>query len=272
MLKRCLFLLAFLISFNLYAQESNSETEEMHTDRPSKGDGAKVVSVGTIQLESGFFYQKDRTRKYKEEIFYFPETALRIGIFKKAEFRFKTRLEQDRISYPGSQGQVKSAFKTGTGLGEISCGFKLNIIEKKESESALAFQAETNIPIESEPYRTRVLEPLIKIIGQKKISEKLFTQTNIGVEIQDRGGDKITYTINPVYTLGFGYFLTDKFVIFGEANGIRKPDAPFQHGLDGGFAYRILPNLQLDAFGGFGLNEEAPDFFLNTGLCFRLPK
>ena len=39
--------------------------------------------------------------------------------------------------------------------------------------------------------------------------------------------------------------------------------------MDGGLTYLIKNNIQVDAYGGLGLSENANDFFLGTGIAFK---
>jgi len=41
------------------------------------------------------------------------------------------------------------------------------------------------------------------------------------------------------------------------------------HFINGGFTYLITNNLQIDWRAGFGVNEEAEDFFTGVGLSWR---
>jgi hypothetical protein len=43
----------------------------------------------------------------------------------------------------------------------------------------------------------------------------------------------------------------------------------FDSFLDGGIAYLINNNLQLDLYSGFGKNDEVKDFFVSAGISWR---
>ncbi|MBI2435836.1 MAG: transporter, partial [Candidatus Hydrogenedentes bacterium] len=44
------------------------------------------------------------------------------------------------------------------------------------------------------------------------------------------------------------------------------------HSLDGGFTFLLRENIQWDLFVGVGLSDDADDWFVGTGLCFRFPR
>ena len=46
-------------------------------------------------------------------------------------------------------------------------------------------------------------------------------------------------------------------------------DAPREHYMDGGFAYQVNNDLQLDVRVGFGVNDSADDYFAGLGLIYR---
>ena len=45
-----------------------------------------------------------------------------------------------------------------------------------------------------------------------------------------------------------------------------------EHLLDGGLTYLLRDNLQLDAFAGIGLSQDADDWFAGAGVTLRLPR
>lgn len=261
-------LLVFQISF---AQDQKTEEDYLETDRPSISDAPTVVPPGTFQLETGFFYQQDEEYYGKEKEFHYPETALRIGLFKRTELRLKAELKHYRFSLK-NRPEPLSDLKSPTGFDNISAGFKVQLIDKKDSGTNLALQIETTIPIESKEYRSREPEPELRLAIAQALTDKLSLHMNLGTRFQDPGGDVLKHTIDPLYTFSLAYELNKKLELFTEVYGQRESQSPFEHGFDTGFGYKLTPNLEIDAYGGLGLNEEAPDFFISTGVSFRLPK
>ena len=45
-----------------------------------------------------------------------------------------------------------------------------------------------------------------------------------------------------------------------------------RHLLDAGATFLMIPNVQLDASGGIGLNSAAEDWFAGVGLSVRVPR
>jgi hypothetical protein len=88
---------------------------------------------------------------------------------------------------------------------------------------------------------------------------------NLGAEWEAETGPGYFYTA----ALGIG--LTEKVGMFVEGFGLFATGADNKHLADAGFTWLLLPNLQFDISGGIGLNEAASDFFISTGLSYRIP-
>jgi Putative MetA-pathway of phenol degradation len=90
------------------------------------------------------------------------------------------------------------------------------------------------------------------------------TQTG-GITGKDTAAD-FTYTALLGYTLAPE---VDTYLEFFGSFPLEEQDDG--HGFDAGVALRVLPTVQLDLFGGVGLNDAAVDVFISAGLSFRLP-
>ena len=66
--------------------------------------------------------------------------------------------------------------------------------------------------------------------------------------------------------------LTDRLGTYFEYFGFypNADDMDAAHSMNGGFTYLITDNLQFDIRAGFGLNEEADDFFTGAGFSWRI--
>ena len=99
---------------------------------------------------------------------------------------------------------------------------------------------------------------------QHTLSESIGLGYNIGAEWD--GFSNIPYWI---YTLSPGFNIGKNWYAYIEASGaFRKNEKP-QHGIDGGFGYYINDNFKIDISSGFGLTENATDWYSAAGLSFR---
>lgn len=73
-----------------------------------------------------------------------------------------------------------------------------------------------------------------------------------------------------IYTLAYGYSISDKFGAYAEVYGDLPEDSKANHLWDAGVTYLISNNLQLDASFGTSFTE-GQDLLLSAGVSFRIP-
>jgi hypothetical protein len=114
----------------------------------------------------------------------------------------------------------------------------------------------------------RALHPaaIMRFAFSHTLSDRFSFGYNLGAEWEAETGPGYFYTA----ALGIG--LTEKVGMFVEGFGIFATDAPNEHLADAGFTWLVLPNLQFDVSGGVGLNDAAGDYFISTGLSYRIPR
>ena len=56
---------------------------------------------------------------------------------------------------------------------------------------------------------------------------------------------------------------------FGFYPGGADDEGDTKNFINGGFTYAVNDDLQLDILAGFGLNDDAEDFFTGVGISFR---
>jgi hypothetical protein len=59
---------------------------------------------------------------------------------------------------------------------------------------------------------------------------------------------------------------------FVEVYGWLPEDQLPDHRFDGGLTFPVRRNLQFDVSGGIGLSDISPDYFVNAGFAWRIPK
>ena len=253
------------------AQDLEISKSPIISDRPGQHTEARTVGRGNFQLESGFKLLKESRYYRKEEEFHFPKIAIRYGLSNRFELRLQGQLQRNQASYYSSAGQHLMDRNSGPGINNIRLGTKFQILNDIKNGNALAVQFESKLPIETDQFRSRFLEPELKLAFRKELSGSFAFLLNVGFDIQDPGGDNIVLALSPIYAFTLQYS-RNNFLIFSEVFGQANFGDAYQHCFDFGAAYRFSDNLQLDAYTGFGLSEEAPDFFASVGISFRLPK
>ncbi|MBK0403830.1 transporter [Adhaeribacter sp. BT258] len=272
MKKLILALLALFTLETAFAQtETTPEYEEIETDRPGVGNAATVVPQGALQAEIGLQFQNDETNFYSDKEYLLPEVLIRYGLLNFLELRLRGQLTHRVLDLTGP-ALPENRF-TDTGLNRVMLGTKVQFLKNQGARPDLALQADFELPAGDETLKADQVQPKLRLNFKNRLSQALSLNYNVGVEWEENFNTKTgeNYKRFGLYTLGLGYKITETFQIFGEAFGeLHQND--MQQSFDAGLAYKLKPNFQLDAYGGVGLSEEAPDYFVSAGVSYRLPK
>ena len=245
----------------------NPYDEPLTTDRPDFTESATTVGRGVFQLEMGYLYGEasetggDRFRTHA-----YPNSLLRVGLFRDwLEFRLGWLVLDERRTGGGQRS-------SNVGSEDMQVGVKLALTEQCGLWPETAAILQMSLPTGDSLYTAdRVLFGAAWIY-----STELNDHWSIGGQTQfNQAIDELDH----VYT-EFGQSavtslaLTESLSCFVEwfalvPHSALASSAEPVHFLDGGFTYLLSNNLQYDVSAGIGLNDDAADYFLGTGLSVR---
>jgi hypothetical protein len=229
-------------------------TTDIETDRPDQTETPYSVGKKMFQAENGF-----TVAKYDDNFKgYGLVSLLRFGLSEKFELRAEVTSENLRF---GNNNFSK-------GLLPLEIGFKVNIAEEKGILPKTSLITHLVLPkAASKDYKATYVVPNFRFTMQHSLSKKQSFSYNLGGEW---GADDKKFT--PLYTLATGYDITNKLYGYIELFGFFPQKQIAEHSFDGGLAYLVKPNLQIDISAGVGLTKTAPQNYWALGLSFRLPK
>ena len=237
--------------------------QELITDRPDQTESAVTVPPGRVQAELGWTHSEDEERGADLELDEVAGTLVRIGLARRLELR---------LGWDGHlDGSLNGADFDGSGDGEV--GVKYVLQEGSEAGLRIALLVSSTVPIGEDAVTSDAFDPSFRLLLAQDLSERVSLGWNVGIEWESVEGDRLSRAI---YTLALGLALTDRWGAFVEIFGDvplsdGDPDRDGTASLDGGLTCLLRNNLQLDLAAGFGLNDEAPDWFVGVGVSFRLP-
>jgi hypothetical protein len=251
---------------------------QIETDRPNFTASPNVVPKGALQIETGFVWENDKqslagiVSAPKGSVITFRNltvntTLLRFGLTDNIELRFNTSFNNNREIFSDGFSSQDNVTKS-KGFSTSFIGFKTNLY--KNDKLSIGFLGHLYIPELTSGDFTRE-NSLLNVAPEFLIP--------LTYEITDRFGVALQYgltwdgaTANPTftYTLALGYSITDKLSFYLEPYGFIIDKGEEIHSINGGFTYLINNNFQVDLTGGLGLNESAPDNFVNCGASFLL--
>lgn len=267
-MKKIVAILFFALTVPLYlmAQNTGGEVTELQTDRPTRAQGASVVPRPTVQIETGFEYQKDETGMLKQKELLYPEMLIRIGILKNAELRINAAYKQKREKY---LPEVTRATSIISGFSEVQVGAKVIVFKGGGALPQIGVLGNLTLPAGTKEFRPPHIAPEGRLLINSQLTDKIELNYNVGYRKRQEAD---TYQNQALYAVTGTLELTDKLKYFVEVFGQKPKADKAEHQLDTGFMFKIISNLQVDLIGGTHINETTPDAFVGGGLTWRLPR
>lgn len=245
--------------------------DNLITDRPDFTESTEAIPIGRFQLELGYTFTYDREDDVRVRDHTAPELLLRMGIVEDFELRFAWAgysYTETRDTVRNDAGRRVSSESWEQGANDFELGFKLKIAEQNGLRPNLAILGAMTFPTGSSHISPGDVEPLVGLLWAYDLSDDvaLAGQFLVGTPVED--GRRY---VQSAASLSLGVSLTERLGTYIEYYGIyhNTRESDCAHTVNGGFTYLITNNLQFDIRAGFGLNEEADDFFTGAGLSWR---
>ncbi len=255
--------LIYLISLVSVSQNTSepTETEALVTDRPDATESPSTVAPGFIQIETGGFYERFEDNGITSESYTFNTTLVRLGLLDNLELRVGWDFVEGKTSVNGN-----TLDNVTSGFNPLLFGTKIAIAEEEGWKPEIGFLGHLYLPFTaSENYRPETTGVDFRFAFAHTLSEKSSLSYNLGAQWRD-DSPEAAY----IYTLSYGYSITEKFGAYLEIYGDFPEDSKPNHLWDSGLTYLLSNNVQLDATVGSGITE-GQDVLLSAGVSFRLP-
>ena len=242
----------------------DDEEEPIATDRPDFTEASSTVGLGRTQFEFGYTFIHDEAAGVELDEHSFPELLTRIGMFAEwFEFRIAWNYTHERISGAG----IGSATD---GAEDLYLGCKLALFLQDGWMPEVAIVPQMTVPTGARAFTSDEVMPGVNLLYGWDVTEWLtFAGSTQGNRAMDETGD---FYDEYAQSLTVGLSLTEKLGMYNEVFGILPHGAVVtgpQYYYNGGFTYLVNNNFQLDVRAGWGLNDQANDFFAGTGGAIR---
>jgi hypothetical protein len=224
--------------------------EALVPDRPGFGANPATVPAGFVLLEGGY----DFTNASDEDTNDAPVLLFRAGLTPKVELR----LGWDGYSSNGVEGTLNTR-----------AGFKIDALDQNGFVPDLAVIPEVVLPTGDDEVASDKVEPEVRFAGNYQLTDSLAWGGNLnfaarrGEESDERFLEFAGSTVLSIaYTPSFGSYV-EYYTILPD-----DPVAADNHSIKGGVTYIIGGILQLDAFAGTGLDDDADDLFGGGRIVF----
>lgn len=250
---------------SVHAQDTPTEDtggkEEMVTDRPDQTESAMIVPKHSIQVETGFMFEHDEpTARASINNLTYNTTLLRIGLNQYFELRVIQEYLGSKVELGGDEVKMN-------GFSPLSIGAKIKVARGNRWVPETAFLGHITFPTGQDGFDQTHISGDFRFSMEYDLCERFSLGINLGGET-----DGETPNFTGIYTLVVGYSPIDRLGFFVESYGFitHKADMPHDHRFNAGSTFSITNLVQLDLSGGVGLSDQSPDYFISTGISFRL--
>jgi len=255
--RRLLFAVGVLLGVSGAALADDDDT--ICTDRPDFVESSFVVGAGRQQIETSLAYERVRRSEADPHAWTTP-TLVRIGLGEALEARVET----------DGWTRLRSAGTTTQGMSELSLGTKWALPVHGAAGATQALLLHVDLPTGNPAFQGRGARPSLRWAMEWEPSPGNAIGFMPGVVWDTtEDGDR---NLGVLAGLTYGHAWTDTLRSFVEVVGEDLRDtreAPLQARLDGGMAWLLSPQVQIDCAAVLGMTRDSPDLALTTGLSVR---
>ena len=231
------------------------------SDRPGIYCGAQTVGKGVFHIETGFSYDRLTEAPVSREGWFFP-MVLRLGLVQDLELRLKT----------AGPGRARTAIGD---LGQTESGFSSPVVEVKWKfldleETRLAVLLAADLEAGTKAFRPPRTQPAVNLASDFSLGDSYSLNANLGV-ISAWDPDTQVRFAQPFYTIALWRSISSPASLFIETFGTysHREEKRWQNLINGGLAYLVNGDLQLDVSLARGLTSATSDWTLATGISLR---
>ena len=251
--------------------EAADLTEPLVTDRPDFTESTDAVPRGRFQLEMGYTFTYDREEKDRVRNHTAPEFLLRVGLFDDFELRLGWE------GYSWSENQFEGQTRGGRsvirenwtqGSNDVLIGFKYKFFEQDGLRPHFGIIGALSMPSGSSSVSSGDVDPELVLLWAYDVTDWFSVAGNVGMAVPTEESGRFLQTSS---SLSAAFAVSDEVGTYVEYFGFypNADNSDAAHSLNAGVTYLITDNFQLDVRAGFGLNEEADDFFTGVGFSWR---
>jgi hypothetical protein len=205
----------------------------IQTDRPGQAINPNTISKGMFQMQQGFDYFGSNLARLKSNGF-LTEQVVKYGVFQHLELNGLFVYQLDK----------QNTTPLSNGISSLHLGFRVHLTVQKKAMPSSGFQLRIKVPKLDREYGQKYVTPQAIYSFSYSLPKAMSLTGNL---ILDFDGNDFT----PIggYVANFGFPIYKKLSGFVENYGsISK--GRFITKFDGGLAYLINQNIQVDLYGG----------------------
>lgn len=254
----------FIFTLLAYSTAYAQYGETIRSGRPGQAIGPFTVGARVLQFQAGADYAAYKTRGFFGDTdgrTISSDLLVRYGVTERFEMSVGIAYKNDKTTRSGVFGESTSIDE---GINAFSVRVRSNVYVGKGAIPTVGFQFNMALPAVSEDFRPMQVAPKITAMTGQKFGKRVSFTTNWGAVWDGRSEVPRAF-----YVLNVGVDITDFMGVFIEHYADMGGNS-WNGSIDGGFAFLVTPNLQLDVLGGYGPFDVQDDWFVSTGISWRI--
>lgn len=255
-----LLLMLVVLSVSIFAQDTK---KPIIPDRPDFTNSPNVLPLGTIQVESGIYFNRE-----KFQIADAANEISKIGIFSTL-----VRVSiSDMFEFRAGGEYLMSTVKTGVnettakGLNSLFVGTKFQFLSSGKIPLDAAVILEVGLPFGAAEFKPEKAEPRIYLSVAHDIAEPVSVTCNFGTQYQSSESNYLNF-----FSLSSGITISDRVGAIAEYYGFAGKTITPKHFVNAGITYLQSSNLVVDFLFGKEITAGSDSWSMTAGFSVRLP-
>ena len=252
---------AFAVPLGAQTQApSPSDVPPLTSNRPGIGDSEALVPARAFQLEAGAQFQEAPPASDLRSTQTWGQLTLRYGMTRRIEvFGGWDGLSLDRVLFDGASQVV-------AGGNDLRFGTKLALLTEEAHGLTVTIAPAWSFPVGSEEFTSGSQDPSFRVLWARSLPRDWSISGNF---LWVRTSDPIGRYWDNSVTLVVTRSLTENLSVFVEGSNVLQAIRPDSLTIDGGLAWIVGRDRQLDFSAGHTLHDRGDDWFVSAGITLR---
>jgi len=227
---------------------------KVNSDRPDEADATYIIERGYLQVEHGFFFEREISNDSLIRTYGLQDVTLRLGLLPKIEFQILYSLiNRDHVELKTNE----------FGIGSAKLGLKYSVGTQKGILPSFSVLGSMSFPsVVSKEFRTDHKQYTFALLFQNELKNAEISY-NVGFNKEKNTPFEWVYAI--CLSKDFNEKLSGYIEHYSH---LQKNEAEVS--FDSGLGYTVNNLLILDVAGGITVNQNI--FFFTVGLSYLIPK
>jgi len=255
-------------SYTLFSPTPDGLLRTFSPDRPTKSNGPLTVDAGGFQYETDLVnYLHSNVGSVSTRTYVALDPTLKVGLARRVDLELQFNgYTNTRVLDPGAGSAVSRA----DGAGDLVVRGKVNLFGDDGGAAAMALIPYVKFPTAARTLGNNQVEGGLIVPVSMTLPAGFALVVMPEIDVLKNNNDRGKH-VNVTGVVNLGYSISKRLTVFGELYSAIGADAhtPPVYTADAAVAYLLTSSIQLDTGANFGLNRNAPNLQLYTGISQR---